>query len=73
MNQFSMNAVIENGQVIPAEPERLPAQGEAILTGLPEKVHQPDWSRIAPLLGGMTSDLDAAQWQQQERAQWDER
>ncbi len=73
MNQLTMKAVIDNGQVIPAEPERLPANGDAILTVLPESKHRPDWCRIEPLLDGLTSDLDATQWQQQERAKWDER
>jgi len=69
----AIEAVVKEGEIYPAEPERLPRDGKLLLIILDEKNIQPDPTRISRLLGWLKSDVDSVQWQQQIRSEWDSR
>jgi hypothetical protein len=73
MGYLTMEAEIDHGRIIPKEPDKLPTTGKALLTVLDSSEHKPDLAVIQSVLGTLKTDLDAAEWQRQQRAQWDER
>ena len=73
MAYVTIEAEIDHGRIIPAEPEKLPPTGKALLTVLDPPERKPDLQVVRSLLGTLKTDLDAAEWQRQQRAEWDER
>ena len=73
MAYLTIEAEIDHGRIIPAEPEKLPPTGKALLTVLDVPERKPDLQVIQSVLGTLKTDLDAAAWQRQQRAEWDER
>ena len=73
MRYLTMEAEIDHGRIIPKEPDKLPTTGKALLTVLDSAEHKPDLAVIHSILGTLKTDLDAAEWQRQQRTQWDER
>jgi len=73
MAYVTIEAEIDHGRIIPAEPEKLPPTGKALLTVLDSPERKPDLQVVRSLLGTLKTDLDAAEWQRQQRAEWDER
>ncbi len=72
MANLTLEATIDHGRIIVAEPEKLPTTGKALLTILPES-RKPDWDKISSLLGTLKTDIDATEWQRRIRSEWDER
>ena len=73
MAYLTMEAEIDHGRITVAEPERLPATGKGILTVLDSTERKPDWNKIQSVLGTLKTDVHAAAWERQIRAEWDER
>ena len=73
MAYLTMEAKIDHGRIIVAEPEKLPATGKALLTVLESAPRKPDWKVVESVIGTLKTDLDAAKWQREDRAQWGER
>jgi hypothetical protein len=67
-----MEAEIDHGRVIPAEPEKLPATGRAILTVLSAPA-KPDIERVKSQLGIFKPRVDVVEWQRKIRSEWDGR
>ena len=73
MGNIAIEADIENGKVIPREPEKLPVTGKALITVLPTQTKKPDINVINSVIGTLKTDIDAAEWQRQERDAWEDR
>jgi len=73
MAYVTIEAEIDHGRIIPAEPEKLPPTGKALLTVLEPPERKPDLQVIQSVLGTLKTDLDTAEWQRQQRGEWDER
>ena len=71
MSYLTIEAKIEQGRIIPLEPDRLPSSGRVLLTVLSPGGCRPDWGRIKPLLGSLKTELEATEWQRTSRAEWD--
>jgi hypothetical protein len=69
----TMEAVVKEGIIYPKDPDKLPKDGKLLLIVLDEKNIRPDTEKINSLLGWLKTDLDAAQWQKEIRAEWDNR
>ncbi|HMJ90255.1 MAG TPA: hypothetical protein VK530_10585 [Candidatus Acidoferrum sp.] len=73
MGEIVIEADIVNGEVIPKEPEKLPASGKALITVLGSQTKKPDMNVIRSVFGTLKTNIDAAEWQRQERETWEER
>ncbi len=73
MAYVTIEAEIDHGRVIPLEPEKLPATGRGLLTVLESPERKPDLNVIQSVLGTLKTEVDAAEWQRQQRAEWEER
>ena len=73
MDYLTIEGRIEEGRIIPLEPDRLPSSGRVLLTVLSPTSRKPDFDRIKPWLGSLKTELDAAEWQRASRAEWDTR
>ena len=73
MSNIVIEADIENGKVIPREPEKLPTTGKALITVLPTETKKPDINVINSVIGTLKTDIDVVEWQRRERAKWGER
>ena len=78
MSHFTIPARIEGGKLILEEPEKLPFQGEAIVTVLSASEKKPDWELVMSLLGkSKIADAGTAiereirsAWNRREEDQW---
>jgi len=73
MAYLTMAAEIDHGRITVAEPEKLPVTGKALLTVLEAPHRKPDLEVVKSVIGTLKTKVDAAEWQQRERAAWDER
>jgi len=73
MAYVTMEGKIDHGQIIPLEPEKLPATGRVLLMLLGAEAHRPDLGRIRSWLGRLKTGVDVAEWQRRIRSEWDER
>ena len=69
----AVEAIVKKGKLYPITPCSLPEEGRVLLIVLEERKHKPDPKKIRGLLGWLKTDLDAAEWQRQIRAEWDAR
>jgi hypothetical protein len=72
MSYATMEADIDHGRVIPAQPEKLPVVGRALLTVL-EPAPKPNLDKIKTLLGTFRPSIDLGEWQEKIRGEWDQR
>ena len=68
-----MEATIDHGHIIVAEPEKLPVTGKALLTALEPAERKPDWNKVMSLLGTMQNKADGLAVEREARAEWEER
>jgi hypothetical protein len=73
MAYLTMEVEIDHGRIIPKEPEKLPANGKALLTVLESSENKPDWDKVMRLLGTMTKPTDGLAYQQEVREEWEDR
>ena len=73
MTYITMEAEIDHGRIIPAEPEKLPVSGRALLTVLSSHERKPDYIKIKALLGKLRTDIDTEAWQREIRSEWNGR
>ena len=73
MANLTLEATIDHGRITVTEPEKLPANGKALLTVLDVPERKPDWEKVGAILGTLKTDIDAAEWERQIRSEWDER
>ena len=73
MARVTLEARIDHGRIIVAEPEKLPLTGKALLTVLDAVPRRPDWQLVMSLLGAGQSKLDGVAIEREARAEWDER
>jgi hypothetical protein len=73
MAYVTMEAEIDHGRIIPAEPEKLPPTGKALLTVIESPERTPDWDKVMSLLGTMQNKVDGLAVEHEARAGWDER
>ena len=73
MAVITLEATIENGHIIPDEPDKLPASGRVRVTlDAPIPAPKPDVEAIKRLLGRVKMP-DGVEYERQIRAEWDER
>jgi len=72
MAYLTMEAEIDHGRIIPKEPEKLPANGRALITVL-EPPRKPDWAVVMSLLGKMEEKFDGLAMEREARAEWEVR
>ena len=73
MIAITLEATIENGHIIPDEPDKLPASGRVRVTlDAPNPVPKPDAEAIRKLLGRVKMP-DGVEYERKVRAEWDER
>ena len=68
----TIDVVIRDGRIIPVEPGDLPHRGKALLV-VTEEEPSPKEEEVRNLLGGLKTELDAAEWQRDMRSEWDDR
>jgi len=68
-----MEAEIDHGQIIPKEPEKLPATGRALITVLESAPRKPDWDKVMSLLGMMEAKVDGLKLEREAREEWERR
>ena len=73
MAYLTMEAEIDHGRIIPSEPEKLPANGRALITVIEPAAHNPDWDKVMGLLGTMKKKVDGLTVEREARAEWDGR
>ena len=73
MAYLTMEAEIDHGRIIPSEPEKLPANGRALITVMEPASRKPDWDKVMSLLGTMKQKVDGLTLERESRAEWDER
>jgi hypothetical protein len=73
MAYLTMEAEIDHGRIIPSEPEKLPANGRALITVLEATAHKSDWTIVTSLLGSMKEKVDGLAFEREARAEWEER
>jgi len=73
MTYVTIEAEIDHGRIIPTKPDKLPPTGKALLTVLEAPERKPDANVIKSVLGTLKTGVDAAEWQRQQRTEWDER
>lgn len=71
MVYLTMDAEIDHGRIIAAEPQKLPPAARALLTVLEPVQRKPDLAKIKSLLGSLKTSVGAVEWQRQVRAEWD--
>ncbi len=69
----TMEAIVKEGVIYPADPEKIPREGKLLLIILDEKKAKPDAEKINNLLGWLKTDRDSVEWQRQIRSEWDNR
>ena len=73
MAYVTMEAEIDHGRIIPAEPEKLPPTGKALLTVIESPAREPDWDKVMSLLGTMQNKMDGLAVERESRTEWDDR
>lgn len=68
-----IEAEVQEGHIVPYEPERLPKSGRVLLLILPEERKRSEPEKIRQLLGWLKTDIDALQWQKSIRDEWEDR
>lgn len=71
MTTTTIEAEIREGRIYLATPEKLPKSGKALLIVLGEEMPKVDPESLRPLLGWLKSDIDAVEWQEKTRDEWD--
>ncbi len=69
----TVEAIVKEGVIYPANPEKIPKNGKLLLIVLDEKKKKPDVDKISSLLGWLKTNRDSVEWQQQIRSEWDNR
>jgi hypothetical protein len=67
----TIEAELKNGRVIPTGPDSLPESGHVLVVILPAPPAKTDWQEVRKSLGWLHTDVDAAQWQREQRAEWE--
>jgi hypothetical protein len=73
MAYLTLEAEINHGQIIVAEPGKLPATGKGLLTVFDTPAREPDWNKVMGLLGTMQNKMDGVTVEREARAEWDDR
>lgn len=75
MAPITIEATIENGHIIPDEPNKLPATGRVLVTVEDAKRlrKKADVAVIKSLLGKAKAPMSGVEYERQVRAEWDER
>jgi len=68
---ITTEATIENGRIIPDEPEKLPANGRVVLTVTEKTSRKPDWQKVKAVLGTVKFPLSGMEYERMVRAEWD--
>ena len=72
MTYVTIEALITDGKVIPAEGAQLPEHGRALVTLLPEAPHRTNWEVVEGSLGTLKrAGLDSTAWQRKTRSEWE--
>ena len=67
----TIEADLKDGRLIPTGSDRLPQSGHVLVVLLPASEPKSDWQEVRRSLGWLRTTRDAAQWQRQERAEWE--
>ena len=73
MANLTLEATIDHGRIIVAEPQKLPETGRALVTVLDGPEHGPDWAKVMALLGTMEKKVDGLTFERDARAEWNDR
>ena len=75
MAPVTIEATIENGHIIPDEPNKLPPTGRVLVTveDVSRLRKKADIAVIKSLLGKTKVPMDGVEYERQVRAEWDER
>jgi len=69
----TIEAIVKEGLIYPADPEKIPKEGKLLLIVLDDKNIKPDVEKISSLLGWLKNDRDSVEWQRKIRSEWDNR
>ena len=69
----TIEAELKNGRVVPTGPDRLPESGRVLVVILPTPSPKTDWQEVRKSLGWLHTDVDPAQWQREQRGEWESR
>jgi len=69
----TIEAIVKEGVIYPADPEKIPKEGKLLLIVLDDKNIKPDVEKISSLLGWLKNDRDSVEWQRKIRSEWDNR
>ena len=73
MANLTLEATIDHGRIIVAEPEKLPESGRALVTVLNVPERGLDWDKVMGLLGTMEKKVDGLTFERNARAEWTDR